>query len=214
MPTLLSRMLQSIRCLVFGQGQWRSIRHQAAVDRDGAPIPWYTYSSIEYLRNFDLTDCDVFEFGAGNSSLFWSGLTRSTTSVEDDPEWYSKVQKKARPNQQILLRQEEDDYVNSLGSMSRKFDVIIVDGKWRARCMAEAVSHLRIGGMIILDNSDWHPATCLSIRDNGFFQIDFSGPGPINGYCTTTSIFIRADCTLQGNFHPATPIGGIRHVAD
>lgn len=214
LPTLVSRMFRSLWGLAFGQGQWRSMRRQAAVDSDGAPIPWYTYSSIEYLRGFDLVDCDVFEFGAGNSSLFWAGLTRSITSVEDDPDWYAQVVDRARPNQQVLLRPDEDEYVRALASSQRLYHVIVVDGKWRMKCVEQAILHLEEGGIIVLDNSDWHPLTCGLLRGQGFFQIDFSGPGPINAYCWTTSFFIRASCRLQIGFSGPSPIGGIRQSAD
>ena len=190
------------------------MRNQTAVDGNGCPIPWYTYACIEYLRGFDFSDSDVFEFGAGNSSLFWAGLARSITSVEDDPNWYAQVAKKALQNQQILLCETEGEYVDSLASSQRQHHVIVVDGKWRLKCMEQAILNVADGGMIILDNSDWHPLTCGFLRERGYFQIDFSGPGPINEYCWTTSIFIRASSTLQKGFKGPTPLGGIHQLAD
>ncbi len=214
LTTLVTRMFRSFKGLAFEQGLWNSMRRQAAVNSKGEPLPWYTYSCIEYLRCFDFSACDVFEFGAGNSSVFWAGIARNITSVEDDPDWYSQVADQALPNQHVLLRQHEDEYVDSLASSQRRYHVVIVDGKWRKKCVEQAILHVDDGGMIVLDNSDWHPLTCTLLRDHGFFQIDFSGPGPINGYCWTTSIFIRASCMLQAGFKGPSPIAGIRQSAD
>jgi len=47
------------------------------------------------------------------------------------------------------------------------------------------------------------------LREQGFIQMDFSGFGPINGYCWSTSIFMKTPTLLQRNFAGLTPIGGL-----
>ena len=49
----------------------RTIDEKVCVDRDGNPLPWYTYPAIEYLSQFDYGEKTIFEFGCGYSSLFW-----------------------------------------------------------------------------------------------------------------------------------------------
>ena len=66
----------------------RSIDEEVCEDRDGNPIPWYTYPAIEYLAQFDYSDKKIFEYGCGNSSLFWAARAESVTSIEDNPEWF------------------------------------------------------------------------------------------------------------------------------
>lgn len=185
-----------------------------AIDADGEPIPWYTYPAIEYFRSFNFKEYDVFEFGAGNSSLFWSNRVRSIISVEDNRGWFQSVGKLAQKNQIVVHREMEADYVRSLSEQGKSFHVIVIDGKWRRSCAIEAMKYLAEGGMIILDNSDWYPESCHALRENGFFQVDFSGFAPINGYCSTTSMFIKAPTKLQRNFAGPVPIGGLKHKAD
>lgn len=48
----------------------RTIDEKVCVDRDGNPLPWYTYPAIEYLSQFDYGEKTIFEFGCGYSSLF------------------------------------------------------------------------------------------------------------------------------------------------
>jgi hypothetical protein len=190
------------------------MRVRKAVDADGEPIPWYTYPAIEYLRSFNFKECDVFEFGAGNSSLFWSTHARSIVSVEDNRGWFQSVDKMAQKNQIVIHRDLEAGYVNSLSEQGKSFHVIVIDGRWRRRCANEAIKFLAVGGAIVLDNSDWYSESSRFLRENGFFQIDFSGYGPINAYCWTTSIFIKTPTSLQRNFVGPAPIGGIRQRAD
>lgn len=204
------KQLRNFRTLAFAQGQFRSIAARGPVDGAGAPIPWYTYPALEYLKNFDFSDCEVFEFGAGNSSRFWAGLAKRIVSVENDPHWFEQVRRIAASNQLTLLCENEEDYVAALGRQEQSFDVIVIDGKWRERCADESVGCLKIGGLIILDNSDRHHDVCAHLRGSGFFQIDFNGFGPINGYCWTTSVFVKS-IPAQPRFRGPQPLGGLRH---
>jgi len=182
-----------------------------AVDAKGAEIPWYTYPAIEYLSNFDFKDCSVFEFGSGNSSLFWADRARSVCSVEDNQEWFEVVSKRQKENQIVIHRADEVGYVKSLPEQGKLFEIIVIDGNWRNECVVEAINCLKDGGMIVLDNSDRiiEKECGRLLREHGFIQMDFSGFGPINGYCWTTSVFMKAPTLLQRNFSGPTPIGGL-----
>lgn len=212
-PSVSGTLYNFIR-LSLEYGQWRSMRARKSVGASGEPIPWYTYPAIEYLCSFNFKECDVFEFGAGNSSLFWSARANSIISVEDTSDWFQFVTKMAQKNQIVIHRDLEADYVKSLSEQGKPFHVIVIDGKWRMRCAGEAIKYLAKGGMIILDNSDWYPESSRFLRENGFFQIDFSGFAPINGYCSTTSMFIQTPTDLQRNYVGPAPIGGLKHRAD
>ena len=207
-------MYINFKRLAIGYGQWRTIRERRSVNALGAPIPWYTYPAIEYLSSFDFSECDIFEYGAGNSSLFWAGRSRYVVSVEDSEDWVGHVNNMALPNQIIIHRGTEDDYVSALSEQGKSFHIVVIDGKWRRRCTDEAMRYLEDGGMIVLDNSDRTIELDCSkvLRDHGFLQVDFSGFGPINGYCWTTSVFIKARTTLQRNFSETAPSGGLSNL--
>ena len=68
------------------------------------------------------------------------------------------------------------------------------------------------GGLLVLDNTDWHPHTAADLRAAGFLQVDFNGFGPLNAYAWTTSLFLRADTRLQRGWRPPQPVGGIQQV--
>ena len=206
-------MKRNFYILAFGLGQWRSVKERMAVDARGVEIPWYTYPAIEYLSSFDIKDCDVFEFGSGNSSLFWADRARSVCSIEDNQEWFKVVSKRKRGNQIVIHRPDETGYVKTLPEQGKLFEIIVIDGNWRKKCVDEAIKCLKEGGMIVLDNSDrMIEKECgRLLRQQGFIQMDFSGFGPINGYCWTTSVFMKTPTLLQRNFAGPTPIGGLNN---
>ena len=133
----------------------RTIDEKICVDRDGKPLPWYTYPAIEYLSQFDYTQKKVFEFGCGNSSLFWAERAASVTSIEDNPKWFEKWQQEFHhPRLDVRWRDEGEIYEKAIFEDGLKYDVIVVDGKRRAECAAAATKALAAGGVIILDDSD------------------------------------------------------------
>ncbi len=178
----------------------RSINEQSCIDKNGNPIPWYTYPAIEYLNQFDYSAKRIFEFGCGNSSKFWAARAMQVVSVEDNSEWFAKWQQElTAANQQVLLRPESKEYENAILEQLQNFDVIIVDGKRRAECCAAALKKLAPHGLIILDDSDrintsaeYQKAIAILCAAD-LLQIDFFGCCPMNNYSKTTSLFLRRD---------------------
>ena len=210
----LARSLLNARTLAYGYGQVRSIRALEPVDAAGAPIPWYTYPAIEFLKQFDMRANSVFEFGGGNSSRFWAARAARVTAVETDPAWYAALTAERIPNLSVHLRREKAAYVSCVAEQNAKFDLIVIDGQWRRSCANLAPMHLAEGGLIVLDNADWYPDSARGLRAAGFYEIDFSGFGPVNAYTWTTSVFLRADARLQKEFASARPIGGLLQQGD
>lgn len=199
---------------LFLYGQKRSIIEQRSVDLKGDPIPWYTYPALEYIYQFDLSKLDIFEYGSGNSSIFWGKRANKVISIEDNNEWFNYVNNAKLDNMTIYLRQDKDGYINSIKEHNRKFNIIIIDGKWRTSCARVAVNYLRDGGIIIFDNTDWFLKASIILRNSGFYQIDFNGFGPINDYSWTTSIFINRSTGMKININSPKPIGGKRDCCD
>jgi hypothetical protein len=200
-------LLKNARILGFGFGQYRSAVTKTCVDAQGQPVPWYTYPAIEYIRQLDFSPKVIFEFGSGNSTLFWSRRCKNLVSVEDDPKWYREISKNLPPNTRYDLEQDKQNYVQSIHHHEQRYDVVIVDGSHRYDCAVEAVRKISGDAMIILDNSDWHGKTAEFLRRQNLIQVDMSGFGPINHYTWTTSFFLTRDFRFQ----PAAdrqPVGG------
>lgn len=197
-------------------GHLSSRKMRLPVSSANEPLPWYTYPAIEYLSQLDFSGKDLFEFGSGNGSKFWAARANSVTSVEHNPEWYAKVKKEQGSNQTVLLHEDLEKYAASVGTFHRKFDVIVVDGENRFQCAKNSIAQLAPGGIVILDNSDWHPRTARLLREAGFIEVDFTGFGPVNDYTWTTSLFL--DRTVQiipkSDRLPQYGIGSLTHDRD
>ena len=210
------RVLWVLDTLEGDHGHARSFREQKSVDKAGEPIPWYSYPAIEYLSGVDFRQKTVFEYGSGNSSSFWARRCRSIVSVEDNREWYALVSQNRQPNQSLVLAEDRDEYIGAAVSSGGQYDVVIVDGSHRFACAQAALQVLAPGGLIILDNSDWHPKTCEALRQAGLIQVDFTGFGPINYYTTSTSLFLRRDIQIapQQERLPMPGVGAGQLIVD
>lgn len=196
----------------------KSIDEKICVDKDGHPIPWYTYPAIEYLSQFDYSDKKVFEFGCGNSSLFWASRAKQVISIEDNLKWFDKWQAELKaPNLQVLWRDEGEIYENAILETIDTFDIIIVDGKRREKCCETAIQKLAKGGMIILDDSDRintseeYVKSVAILKEANLIQIDFYGFCPMNNYTKTTTLFLSRDFNFE-SLYKVQPINGIGNL--
>ena len=181
----------------------RTLEEQVCLDKDGCPIPWYTYPAIEYLEQFDFSDKDIFEYGCGYSSLFWASRARTVTSVEDTPEWYEKWLNEFTQAGISLRLRDESEYANTIREDMKMYDVIIIDGKRRKECAQTALSRLKTGGLIILDDSDRtnksdeYAAAIATLKQAGLLQVDFYGFCPMDCFTKATSLFFHRDFNFQ-----------------
>jgi hypothetical protein len=187
--------------LLYQYGWVRAFRAGQCIDAAGDPVPWFTYPAIDYLSQLDYTGRSVFEWGCGNSTLFWAarGVARAV-GVEYDPKWYERVKSLVPANCTILFTPRDlDEYPAAIRGRG-PFDIIVVDGSAESRllCSREAVEYLTETGMIILDNSDLCPKSSEFLRSTGLIQVDFTGFGPSNTWAGTTTLFL----TRQFNFRP------------
>lgn len=203
MATLTNYKILSLRF-----GQYRTMKRWDCVDSNEDPIPWYTYPAIEYLKQLDLSDKTVFEYGSGNSTRFWAGRCKKLVSVEDNREWFDKIRTKIPATVEYHLFDKKEEYVEFIRAFPDEFDIIIIDGSHRYDCAVEALKKLKDDGFIILDNSDWREHTSKLLRDADLIEVDMSGFGPINGYTWTTSFYFRRNVKLSPA-HERQPIHGI-----
>ena len=140
------------RILAGDYGHFRSVRSHASVDRDGRPLPWYTYPAIDYLEQLDLSGAAVFEYGSGNSTRYWAQRCGTLVSVEDNPEWYHRVKPELPAGVDYVLATGAEDYAGAIRRDPHTFDVVAIDGNYRLECARAAIERLNPGGFILLDN--------------------------------------------------------------
>lgn len=199
----------------------RTIDEKVCLDKDGNPIPWYTYPAIEYLDQFEYSDKEIFEYGCGYSSMFWANRAKKVTSIEDNPQWFAKWQNEFKHERlDIRWRDEGEGYENAVFEDKNLYDVIIVDGKRRAECAKAALHKLAPGGMIILDDSDRintsqeYIDAVRALKQADLIQVDFYGFCPMNNYTKTTSLFLRRDFNFESRYkvQPINGLGNLWHM--
>ncbi|MCK4825281.1 SAM-dependent methyltransferase, partial [bacterium] len=180
--------------------------------------PWFSYPAIEWIKHLDLSRTRIFEYGSGNSTIFWAKRCKEIFSVENNPKWYKKISIKLikYKNATLILEKNQRKYINMISKTNKKFDIVIIDGAHRKSCAKKASKHIKKSGMVILDNADWFPNTSKMLRKQNLKQIDFIGFGPINYYATNTAVFIKNGFLSRITYtaSPSFVQGGLKNLDD
>ena len=176
-------------------GWFKSVERGMPVDREGSPLPWFTYSAISFLGNRLRPDMKVFEYGSGHSTLWWSSRVSSVVAYEHDALWFERLKPRVPPNvKHVFCKLEPNgDYCRGVLRERTRFDVIVIDGRDRVNCARNVAEAIADDGVVIWDNSDRekYKEGFDILAAHGFKRIDFDGFGPINTRPWRTSIFYR-----------------------
>ena len=181
-------------------GWFKSFDNKKPVDGNGNPIPWVTYSFLDFIKTRINKQHTVFEFGSGNSTFFYSKYAGVVVSVEHDKGWYDTILENRPDNSEIIFceLQRDGDYCRMPVKLEEKFDIIIVDGRDRVNCCINALDALSSNGVVVLDDTErefYKPAVDFLLAD-GFKQLLFSGISPGMFYLKSTSVFYKVDNCL------------------
>ena len=116
--------------------------------RDGQPIPWCTYSLLPFHLGKLKPDFRVFEYGCGNSTLWYAQRVRNIIAVEHDRAWINKVSQRLPSNGQVAWKELGRRYAEEIFE-HRLFDVVVIDGGDRAKCATPALNSLKPDGVIV-----------------------------------------------------------------
>lgn len=190
-----SRFVLRNKGYLYEMGWFESFRRNLVIDREGNPIPWITYPCLSFLSERIKDDFIVFEFGSGNSTLWWASRSRRVVSCEHSLDWYKFISARVPNNVEIKYVPLDfgDAYSGLIKNYRKVFDIIFIDGRDRVNCVRNSINALKSNGVLVLDNSDLedYVVALNFMREEGFKRIDFIGPGPINTAVWRTSIFYR-----------------------
>lgn len=111
-----------------------------------------------------------FEWGAGRSTVWFAERCSQLCSVEDSQNWHDRViailARKGLKNVTLhhcqvgseqsdpAAESEYSDVINKFPD--NHFGFVLVDGKSRDKCALNAISKLKSGGLLIIDNVNWY----------------------------------------------------------
>ncbi len=180
-------------------GWFKSYYSKQSVDKQGRPIPWCTYSFIYFIENRLQSNFTVFEYGSGNSSLWYASRVQKVVAVEHDQFWYQHIKNNMPAN--VALNHVEyikgGDYGRFILTLKEQFDIVVIDGRDRCNALRSTISgdNLKKDGIIVLDNSDRasYQKCIAEALEKGFKKIDFWGLSPVTAHLNLTSIFYRSE---------------------
>jgi len=169
-------------------------------DKSKQALPWYSYSAIAFLEKLVDKGMFVFEYGSGNSTLWWSNRVCKVVSCEHSKEWYQLMKPMVPTNVEYLHIDlvHGGDYSKELLKYKNYFDIVVIDGRDRVNCARNSLLALKNNGVIVWDNSDRekYAEGYDYLTSDGFKRLDFIGLGPVCTYGWCTSIFYRKDNCL------------------
>jgi hypothetical protein len=180
-------------------GWLRSRKRGRSLDARGEPIPWFTYPAVDFIKQLDLKDLTVFEYGSGFSTLFWAKRAKRVVSVETEKEWLEEIGCLAPSNVELIFSSPAVETYAKQIARHGQFDIIVIDGTGDSRlpCCRLAPNHLAPRGFIVLDNSDLWLESAAALRNSNLIQADFTGPAPLSGHWHTTSVFFSRQYAVQ-----------------
>jgi hypothetical protein len=137
--------------------------------------PWMEDYDIEILEDallsFGNKKIDVLEWGSGGSTVYFTRFLKthvvdySWLSIEYDKVWFDKIRNILMNDtftELVLFNLDynnpssinRDEYVSFPRKLGKKYDIIIVDGRQRARCLIEAKFLLKPNGLVFLHDAE------------------------------------------------------------
>jgi predicted O-methyltransferase YrrM len=124
--------------------------------------PWLTPASVRFISGQLNPKMAAFEFGSGRSTAWFARRIRKVVSVEHNPHWYrttgDQIRKDSLTNVKIIHipitgTDDRRRYAESiLYSEESSFDLVLIDGAARDICTIAALSRIRPGGLLVIDN--------------------------------------------------------------
>lgn len=124
-------------------------------------LPWITDGATDFLDGFLFNRLkngavSIFEFGIGNSTLYFLSKGCSVTAIEHDQEWFTSVQRTAeqfkygeRLKAACLPRPYNAAYQAS------DYDIVSIDGRDRVSCLKTVLeAGLSDKTILLLDNTE------------------------------------------------------------
>jgi len=176
-------------------GWFRSYYTKESVNRAGEPIPWYTYAFIKFIDARVQPHFEVFEYGCGNSTLWYARYVKAVQAVEHDKTWYEKIKPKMPKNVTLCFQPlQSEEYVQTVHAARKKFHIIVIDGRRRSECLLTAVDALHEEGVLVMDNTErpHYQEAIANLEGKGFKRLDFWGIAPVAANNTCTSVFYKS----------------------
>lgn len=140
--------------------------------------PWFTYKAIEWLDQNIKPDWNIFEWGAGGSTVYFKERSSNVISIEHNMKYAD--------NATYVINVESPSYYSAIEQFGI-FDLVSIDGRNRVECARRAVNHAK---RILLDNSERERYSEVFEILEDWEKLNFHGEGR-GGKVWRTTIWLR-----------------------
>ena len=102
----LEDMERKLRNAYLKHSGWLESAETKLAMRDGAPVPWFTYAAISFLEKNIPGYAKVFEYGGGQSTLYWADRVKTVVGIDHDPAFVEHVNKTLPDNATFSVVEE------------------------------------------------------------------------------------------------------------
>lgn len=175
------------------KGWFKSFRQGRSIDNQDTSIPWFVYGAIEFVKERLPEDAMVFEYGSGGGTAWWARHAECVDSVEHNKSWQEATAPGLPENANLMHRKLNEGYESAILATGKSYDLVVLDGRNRDKCLGHALRALSQRGVILFDDSDWekYQKTIQYIQSLGYRQLPFRGFCPIDFLKSETSLFYR-----------------------
>ena len=120
--------------------------------------PWWHVAATREVARFLAArpGARVFEFGSGASTAWLARRAGEVVSVEHHADWHRLLAPLVAGFTNVTLWHrplEGEGYPGAIVEAGGAFDLIVVDGRRRIDCLAQALPQLKPGGIVLFDDS-------------------------------------------------------------
>lgn len=133
--------------------------------------PWIASGAVRFCERHATREWRVLEWGSGRSTLWFAERVGRLLSVEHDRAWFDRMAPSIRARRNVDYRHVPLDHDASAPTWrsydpqpryvavadelpNDSLDLVIVDGHYRQACVRAALSKLKPGGLLLIDNYD------------------------------------------------------------
>lgn len=189
-------LIRNNKSYLYESGWMDSLLNHSLDLNSKETVPWINYPLIDFLNTRLNKKINMFEFGSGSSTIYFSNYVKKITSVEHDWSFYAKLLKIKPDNVELKFCNYDlnGNYCREICNNSNiQYDIILVDGRDRNNCIKQSIKFLSKSGVVILDDSyrkKYREGISL-LLDNGFRLIEFKGIKPRTGKSSSAMIFYK-----------------------
>lgn len=184
-----------------------------------ASVPWFPDLVRMLLEAHIMSGIDVFEWGCGGSTVWFCNHDCNVMSVEHNKAWADRVNSGIYSCDPVVFVPPDDGSLypdpgdksiafhyksgsTEVGdvrfeSYARRidtcdmFDIVLVDGRARPSCVLHGYTHVKPGGLLVLDNAERKYYRNVWMLLDNWEKVHIVGHGPTLDYMWETMIWRR-----------------------